>query len=479
MKAKTVKMEVGYRLARIRPGNVGQLLASDLSYASTDFVPGGAFGYQVQTRRPLLFKFNDEGALLVPTGLVPLVRDRLMQRGFRVEVNDNRCFFPADPSVVSTATPKDFLETIAREPRGLLEVRTGQDVIQRTALICKLFPKAKIAMFLASRKEMRSFRRQLQTCANERIHTFKSYDWPWEGGRVVLSTKDLRRLGGHLRNDFDIIILANILQTCGAKHLKAIYELSGRRLYGFTRQHAAIGARTRMQLQAYLGPVIYRVPDPRGKMAQARVLWCQPPWSPPVGDVTALERKRFAVWHNDKRNDLIAAVADAFAAGDKERLWERGLLLAEEDSGFISGTGVPGVTILVESSEHGRELLRRLPGWELEHLVPGTGGREANGSVSPFKIRPLDKVIITYTATTKLESMDTDALIVAGPEWPLEIRGFPPRSQEPAREVMIIDMADDIDNIAQAATRRRLRDYTARVWTSSSTPAWMLQDGDG
>ena len=81
-------------------------------------------------------------------------------------------------------------------------------------------------------------------------------------------------------------------------------------------------------------------------------------------------------------------------------------------------------------------------------------------------------------AASRLKDLDADVLIVAGPEWPLELDGFPPRGPGPARQALLVDAADDCDGIARAAVRRRLHAYAARGRPSVGIPAWARQDGD-
>jgi hypothetical protein len=205
------------------------------------------------------------------------------------------------------------------------------------------------------------------------------------------------------------------------------------------------------------------------------VHWCVPPYSEPAaGDVTALARKRFAFWNNATRNDFIATVARAFSEADEQALWACGLLLA---GGGITLTGRPAVTVLVESAEHARELLRRLPGWEVLDAVPKPPGGRPSFPIHPFKLRPLDRVIVTALAAARLEVVDTDLVLRAGPESPLELPGFPPRSVGPRRLVLLVDVADDGDGLARAAVGRRLRDYAGRGWASVGVPAWAAHDG--
>ncbi|MFZ8360722.1 hypothetical protein ACO1LX_20355, partial [Staphylococcus aureus] len=76
-----------------------------------------------------------------------------------------------------------------------------------------------------------------------------------------------------------------------------------------------------------------------------------------------LERKRRAIWHNDARNDLVTGVVQALLTRNRERLAEYGIDVGEED--FPEGKNGLKVTVLVESTEHGKELLARLPTFEM------------------------------------------------------------------------------------------------------------------
>src|SRR5262249_3206692 len=136
-------------------------------------------------------------------------------------------------------------------------------------------------------------------------------------------------------------------------------------------------------------------------------------------------------------------------------------------------------TVLVESTEHAHELLRRLPGWEALDAVPTPPGAGPASPVQRCKLRPLDRVVVTALAAARLATLDADVLVRAGPECPLgqpELPGFPPRSVGP-RLVVLVDVADDGDGLARAAVCRRLRDYAARGWAPVGVPAWAAHDG--
>jgi hypothetical protein len=477
-----VLVQVSNQIARLVPGAVERLLATELTYADTSFVPGGPLGYRRQSEPVRLFRRDADGALWVPTGLVPLVVGKLEAAGCCVRIEhyytlDERARPSASVLNAATGPNWDFLAAAAREPRGLAEARGAAQVAWLVALLCRLFPDARALIALnGSRKKLLRLRRRLQRAGAGRVDLIDYYPWPLQQGRLLCSLAHLDDSGKARHRDFDVVVLPEALQALSPEHSEALTRLHHHRVYGIIPVNASLSGGARLKLQALVGPLIHRAPDPRGDPAEVVVHWCQPPWAPPAEGVTALERKRRTFWLNGGRNALIARVAAAFSTGERKQLWEAGLLLA--DGGGLPLTGRPAVTVLVESAEHARALLRRLPGWELLDAVPTPPGGRPSCPIHPFKLRPFDRLIVTALAAARLEVVDTDVLVRAGPESPLELPGFPPRSMGPRRRVLLVDVADDGDGMARAAVGRRLRDYAGRGWASVGAPAWAAHDGE-
>jgi hypothetical protein len=220
-------------------------------------------------------------------------------------------------------------------------------------------------------------------------------------------------------------------------------------------------------LESQLGPVIDSVPDPTCQAAEVRVLVAD---SPPVafpGCVDALDRKRRTIWRCNRRNAAVAEIAEALAAGCLEPLWQHGLLLDSDDAfRHVAGHG-PRVAVLVESPEHGRALKTKLlPDWRLLTGVAAAEDRTA----------PLDRAIVTLVHAASLEQCDVDVLVRADAgTCSLErIKGFPRRaSRETDRVVLLVDLGDDVDAVATATTRCRLRDYDRCGWQIEAPTRWM------
>jgi hypothetical protein len=472
-------IEIGSIFAWVRPGDVAPLLTPALCYTSTLFAPNELGGFTKVRRRVCHCELEAGGAFRILIGHVTLVQNILENAGLTVTVQDHRQFgVKATPNLQAIrearGNDRTFLEVVGRHPRGLIEVRSQADMLRFSALICKLFPMARIFIPVATRKQVVWTRRELQRTLSEPVNVVGDYSWPWEGGRLVCT---LRAFPAWNADDLEVIICPEAAHAVVPGHFRAFGRLPFQRVYGFVRAGKELSAKSRFNLEGLFGPVVYGIADPRGPEATVQVHWCIPPACYPVGDLAALERKRRSYWSNDRRNALIAAVAGAFRAGNRESLWQHGLFLAEDEGAFLFEDR-RSVAILVESAEHGRELHRRLPGWNLWDAMPTppTPNNLPPGVQSIWDLGVLDQVILTLARASRLETVYTDMFVVAsGQGWPDALRGFPPRSVRGDHQVVLVDLADDFDEVARQATLRRQRAYAGRGWRLTNTPAWLLQ----
>jgi hypothetical protein len=302
------------------------------------------------------------------------------------------------------------------------------------------------------------------------FHGVQDYDWPFVGGRLVGTLADFNLAAS---DDFDVVVFADALQALAPANAAAFGRLARQRVYGVLVGGRRVAAAASLRLQAQFGPVLYSVPDPRGDAAPVCVRWLPPPLTEPPGNAAALLRKRTAYWGNGRRNDLVADVARGFAESDRGKLWASGLLLGQNDDvpAVVGGTSV---TAVVESTDHARELLRRLPAWR---LFAATTADAPAPPADPFAWRPLHRAVITLAAAEGVGDLHTDVVIWAGMEYPPGLPGFPPRSTENGQTVTLVDFADDFDAAARAAVARRAREYAARGWEMVGTPPWARDRG--
>lgn len=188
----------------------------------------------------------------------------------------------------------------------------------------------------------------------------------------------------------------------------------------------------------------------------------------PTSTADALERKRQMIWHNSPRNQLVGKVAGAFSNHRIEGLWDAGLLLDQEK--LPSPPPWPlWVAVLVESVEHARNISELLPDWRLIHAIPGSSaGLPLNPRSGPENNC---RTLITLVAANQMPRFDPDVLIVpVGGDWAFDLPNFFRSTGQP---LILVDVADDFDDVASEGTRCRLRTYVGRGWSLVGGRKWM------
>src|SRR5207302_5620389 len=140
-----------------------------------------------------------------------------------------------------------------------------------------------------------------------------------------------------------------------------------RRIYAFIQPQRRPDRLTQLRLEHVAGPVLYRVKYPRGRV---RVVFVPISQCCVTDATTALERKRALYWANQARNERIAVFARAIALPDNAVLSRCGF----RDSDLRPAYQKPHhrVAVLVETLEHGRQILALLPRWALLVAAPAT-----------------------------------------------------------------------------------------------------------
>jgi hypothetical protein len=470
---KTVRVLLDGTSAFLEPG-MPDILQPVLRAQHDAFVEGGPRGFTHTRKRELYFVAGqDRSQILV--GFVPLITSILRQRGHEVVIEDLRP--PRSGMIVDEAAigrlVKDeaaFVQTLVQNRRGQVIAPRLHDRVALVAAAATALPAARITVVAASRSGAQSFFDRLGLRLREKLVLFNS------GGVVRCDARLKVTTWASLdEGTTDLLVFADATDVLSQRFLEAFAQLTNQHVFGFLARDDRLGARERMRLEGLLGPVVHEVFGPDGVPARVHVLVAEVPWAPVSSAAGGLERKRRAVWHNDHRNAAIAGVASALAAGRPESLCEYGLAL--DNAGHVALSPDPGIVVLVESPEHGRELARLLPGWV---LLEGTGrGQEVHQAApgGPQDV-PGDELprraIATQVYAHGLDSINADVLIRAdGSHGPLGLRGYPPRSRAGVRyEIVLVDFGDDGDEVAVEATRRRLDDYESRGWEIEAAGRW-------
>lgn len=269
--------------------------------------------------------------------------------------------------------------------------------------ILHVFPEAKILVLAPRTRDARGI---WQGLIDEHTGEFIGLcvHSVYRPGRCVVGTVAPRCFSA------DIVVVANAEEMTGERATEHIQRATSAmtRVYTLISRSDALTYKQQLLIEAMSGPVIYTAADmstqPTIKLYDVE----PPPMTPPPNQkaakaISALERKR-ALWHDDRRNDFIASIAEAVAAGDMNKLWEMPLFLDVEEL----YSDKPSVAILVESKEHGLELIKRLPQWPL---------RTRHGDITHPNYQMGDQLdhdhLIVTLAYLRERGVDTDVLIQA------------------------------------------------------------------
>ena len=437
------------------------LLAPYLEYRTTRFEKGGKLGYQEYEESDYLWGPDIRGGIGVPTGLVPRALQVLAENGYEVASKDHRRFgkrFAIDRKFLKGLGDEDrrLVDLVRQNPLGQIEVAAFNDLIAAMRLIIYTYPQAHVLIPVATKTLARKIRQKLNEAVMDFDVRLLGRSWPTPTPRCLVCT--YQPLSACCREDCDIILLPDAASLPSQRGQGGIATVNSpgtderHRVYSFFAQGMRLGHIGRLYLEAMSGPVIYHRSPARTRV---RVLWLPSPRCPAIDkEVQALEFKREAYWRNDRRNDYVAAVARAFASMDTPKLRKYGVPSFGDDA-VLGPASTPVVMVLVASTEQGRELLNRLPGWKLFDAVPEHGGPDTALAGD----KPLTRWIVTETKASQ-NMIDADVIIRAGGSLGTRcLQGLAQQDDWDAGDIILVDFADGFSARAAEDARRRRREY--------------------
>jgi len=381
-----------------------------------------------------------------PVGALSSVVECLEHHGDTVHVVDHRYFGSAhdlDLSAIKDNDLRAMLEAMERHPIGQIEI-PRRDVCSAIVATCRGFPAANIVIVAANKRQGRYYLRVLRNLFGDSVGKAFGGICDVDTRITVSGYKYLHVREGRQRVDIVLLPDATSMMSDSAQKQLGSIELAPYRLFAFVPPASPFGTSRQSRLLAEMvagraiwrtGPETARVEVRRPEMASfpnAKGLW-------------GIERKRSLFWTNGSRNDRLTAIATAFAERDARRLFELGIEVPEV---FPPTNDQPwNVSMLVESVEHGRELLRRLPEWRLIGGVDGEIHHGVRDDVARGRI-------VTLAYTTK-HNIAAHVLIRASGNYPLNsIRGFPP-SRDITDTIFLVEPADiPYEGISPAPTEK-------------------------
>jgi hypothetical protein len=466
-------IELGQGFAAISPPP--PLEMRDLmQYQSREFTPAGPLGY-IETIESYSLEYGDhKDRLMVPTPTMLQIIERLKSTGHEIRCRGLRQTnrrLDINTQILKQTGDEERCISQAVQPsvRGQIEVRGFNELISRMTLIINLYPKANVLIMVPTRTMARNvcwkLRQQLgnqvqlrspnRTAVVQRclVTTFGPLNsWMEHHGDEVLGEED---------RNWDIILLPDPLRSLGTLPLRVMERFGcfNGRVFSCVSPRIELSQRERILLTAISGPVIYKIPS---EQVGTQITWLRSPSAKTKSNLTGLAWKREMYWYNSRRNQFIAAVGNAFARGDMSRLRKYGVP-EKENMPLVRGDTTPRVAMLVESSEHGREMAKLLEGWQLIALHD-----------KPDKPKPPNSGDIVTVACAARRGLNPDVIVVAsGSPAQLNLERHWPRSSEfDDRDVLIVDFEDGFDDVTREAAILRQRFALRRGWkTADWSPA--------
>jgi hypothetical protein len=451
----TIRIAEGY-VAMLEP--VVPLLLPHLETTVISFQPGGPTGIR-RGKEPFPFGALDSNRLFFPAGLVPRVRTVLEANGYRVSIEDprrpgRRLTLSDEERAALTPRQNLLVELIRKEPLGQIQVRGPREAFETCVEIIRAFPRARIAVVLASRRAARKLWWDLEKRLSERV-SLRISGTDRRGSRILVST--FGQLDRWTTGKWEMLLLPSPADAVSQQAGRKLVELKFPRIYALIAADQRPDRRTDQILEAIAGPVILRL---GGSAPAIRATLLSPPPGTIENGETFLERKRAMVWHNPARNDFLARVSRAIGARDRTAL--RALGVRRRDLRLPAGTDPLRVIVLVESTEHGRWLSPLLPGWKMHDAVARSRSPATtpNGAI-PCLVGP---AIVTI-ARAALSALRADVVVLAsGRVESLDLAGAPGSEADDgaAHPITLIDLDDRFDRQAAENSGRRILEYQRR-----------------
>ncbi len=437
------------------------LLAPVLSGKAPRFRQTGG-RLSVEIKRAVWYVLLDN-RLQTLSGFVPRIVAALQATGRSVVVQ------PSPEGTGRQVANRSVMERLQGQERRIAQVMLDETraqfllpVRQRESMMvlaAQLYPAARILVVAKNRRRVAELTTALSQGLEEIVYAPYIAETKMSARIYVVTSITFPNLV-NLCGGFDLILLDESTLSLSADWQEEFGWFKKQRMYGFRLADQILTPGEQMNLEGICGPVMVNPVNSCDLAAPyARAVFVTPPGGPAPCRPDALQRKREAIWHSEKRNQLIGEFAQALADSHHDALMQMGLV--DITDYHFARLQSPSVAILVESVEHARALARLLPGWSVVSACPTASGI-GEPAQSPH-------CIVTLQAARHYQILYVDAIIiatgVAASALPTLVPGSPFQL-----EVLVIDLADDYDHTAREHACDRADDYTRRGWIVEHSP---------
>ena len=415
------------------------------------------------------FVVDDSQVARLYAGHVPRVVAHLQQRGYAVQVIDEtRIGAPVNAKLVgskqlSTAA-RELLAAVHGKAGGQIVVTNHRQAAGAVKLLCRLYPESQTLVISKNQAENERLYRRVGPFKNRPVVCYPELQFK----RRQIMFCPQPPLGWINQDEWQQILVVGQEAGLALNTLERALR-SRQRLRFCIRTDGRLDSQALLRLEAAFGPVIYRVRPAKAEPEAIVDLLPAPLESYAINDSPqtgrrrrrarqtqgqSWHRQRQHLWYSRRRNQFIAGLAQALIGKDKAMLET----FALTDPELLLTNMKYGIRILVETPEHGRQLQRLLPAWELFDARPCAEDREV---AIHYSIAHLCPAIVTFAQAARDGLSAGVILRVDGTATPWQ-RSWSPQSPQP---FSILDLTDDFDPEATTSWRRRLTAYRLQGWT--------------
>ena len=469
---RQVTIDIRRHWAKIEP-NLPTILADALIVPTRTWQPGGSTGYEMSVGRNSYVTFGP-GEAFISAGLVPRVVGVLKRHGYQVQLTDETRWDALQepdrelPQSDLSEMQLHFLQAVLQNPRGHFVVQHEQHILKFIALLCTFLPRARMFICVANQERLRWLKRQLPRHTDRPVETRSPEVWSMQD-RLFLGTSQLfNAFSQESNSDWDIILFADAESALSHAAIQTCPLMTYQCRYGFLPAGRRLSHREQLLLEHNVGAEIFREPDRlKEHCRRPQIAVVDYKQSSKGKSARGLEAKR-RLWHDDRRNRLIAELAAAFAQRDRNRLGELGLVSPGVVLQHLPAETPLNVAILVESVEQGRTLWPHLPGWSFEHQASQieSGDQEQEGQ---WHAAAFDKAICTMQYAQRY-GFGSDVVIRADAdqEWPLRETCFGRIGPDSDSRVLVVELFDRAGD--ERSIERKLNCYQRLGWPVIGRP---------
>jgi hypothetical protein len=412
-----------------------------LEHEKRRFLKGGPLGYHQKWETVLHYCYTTDGRLGFSAGLVPRVQRQLQDQGIDVVIDDRTYWnhlSQTDDHVFNapdlTEAEERMLVALSTNPFGQILLQKPSEIGRKIALLARLFPGYSFFVVAKNKKRVRQLVKSISEHTDQLV-TGDSRQICTVGNHIYVGTLLMFHLS--CTDFFHIAILTDTESALASWTMDTLVIWNDKTWYSFFDANQKPSEYEQFRLEELCGPVIH-APLPDHSPLKVNVMFVECHRDRISNIKRGLSHKRTLYWHSDTWNELVVKTATSFTRKSSHN------------------AGTQSVCILVESSEHGEELLRLLPDWELKttdrltSMVPHVAGNQ----------------IATF-GYAKMWGIGVDVLIRAdgGSGWPLPL---PIRQSQGAGDsLLVVDFADEASQTAMQDTHSRRNTYKQLRWETA------------